>query len=315
MRHRFVTSLAVLACLAAPGVARSVQLSEPHRAPSAPRAVGHAVVEADGLAAILEIEHLVVLDVRDTEAYAKAHLPDALQLTESEWKDDSLAQDSGLSHDEAWQRRLGELGITPSTPVLIYDDGNMTSAARIWFILQHFGVPRAMVVNGGYPLIEQHADSDGIELTTEPARPTPKDFKAARVTGDAVVGLVERDELRQLIDRGAVQVFDARSTEEYAGEKLLSNTRGGHLPGAVNLPHTELLDDQGRLRSPEELDRLLADAGFVKGVPVITHCQSGGRAALAALAAARAGYGPVRNYYLSFGDWVADATCPLVTTD
>jgi thiosulfate/3-mercaptopyruvate sulfurtransferase len=110
-------------------------------------------------------------------------------------------------------------------------------------------------------------------------------------------------------------VFDARTREEHLGREARGNPRAGHVPGAINLPHKDLLDESGKLTKPEELAALFDQAGFEKGQPIITHCQSGGRASLAALAAARAGYGPVFNYYLSFGDWAADASCPVVTPE
>ncbi len=106
-------------------------------------------------------------------------------------------------------------------------------------------------------------------------------------------------------------MFDTRTYEEYTGENLRDNTRGGHLPNAINLPHNKLLDKKGRLKSPQALAAILKKAGFKQGQPIITHCQGGGRASLAALAADIAGYGPVMNYYLSFGDWAADMSCPI----
>jgi len=117
--------------------------------------------------------------------------------------------------------------------------------------------------------------------------------------------------VREAIERHDAQILDTRTVGEYAGEDLRKNSRGGHMPTAINLPHKQLLDEQGKLKSPETLAAIFAEAGFKHGEPVITLCQSGGRASLAALAAERAGYGPVLNYYLSFGDWAADATCPL----
>ncbi|WP_245499478.1 rhodanese-like domain-containing protein [Mesorhizobium sp. M1A.F.Ca.ET.072.01.1.1] len=78
---------------------------------------------------------------------------------------------------------------------------------------------------------------------------------------------------------------------------LRRNARGGHLPGARLLPHASLLDD-GRLKPTAELPRLLSDAGLRSGEHVVTHCDGGGRAALAAIAAVRAGYDDVRAYYL-----------------
>lgn len=125
-----------------------------------------------------------------------------------------------------------------------------------------------------------------------------------------MVDLVTRDELRARLDR--VQIFDARSAAEHDGSDLRRNLRGGHLPGAVSLPHTQLLASDGQLhKGPMLLDKL-ASAGLDRSAPVVTHCDAGGRAALAALAAVQAGYRDVSAYYLSFSDWAADERCPVV---
>jgi thiosulfate/3-mercaptopyruvate sulfurtransferase len=73
------------------------------------------------------------------------------------------------------------------------------------------------------------------------------------------------------------------------------------------------LGGDGRLKSAEELNDLLTAAGFKPSERIVTHCDGGGRAALAALAAVRAGYTNVAAYYLSFSDWSRDESCPVVT--
>ncbi len=196
-------------------------------------------------------------------------------------------------------------------PVVIYDDGRMTEAARAWFIFQHFGVADAAVVNGGYLALEPLLADGRIPVSREATMPKRATFQPA-ADAKGGIGLVDRQRVREAIDRGEAQVFDARTPDEYTGKDRKSNPRGGHLPTAINLSHKKLLDASGRLKSPEELATLFQKAGFERGWPIITHCQSGGRSSLAALAAARAGYGPVMNYYLSFGEWAADATCPVL---
>lgn len=251
---------------------------------------------------------VVVLDARDAASYAAGHVTGALRVELDAWESLSLAADTGLDHESAWRERIGALGIDGDDAVFVYDGGKMTQAARLWFILQHFGVARAAVVDGGFPLIAEAAQAGRLELSTEPSSRRATRFEPARAGS---VGLLDRAAVKAAIERGEVQVLDARSEDEYRGLDLKKNARGGHLPGAVNLPHTRLLDQRGQLQPVPELDRLLAGAGFERGRTVITHCDGGGRAALAALAAARAGYGPVLNYYLSFGDWAKDATCPV----
>jgi len=270
------------------------------------------VVEAEELAVRLNSKkgHLVLLDVRNRDAYDKAHVAGAVRVDPSEWKELSLTAETGLNHKMMWKNRIGALGVSGRDPVVIYDDGSMTKAARIWFIFQHFGVPQAEVLNGGYPILEPLINDGRIPVSDKQTIPIPTKLEST-INTPARVALVERQVVRQGIERGTAQVLDTRTRAEYTGEDLRNNTRGGHLPTAINLPHTELLDDKGRLKSAQALTAILDKAGFKRGMPIIAHCDGGGRASLAALAAERAGYGPVMNYYLSFGDWAADATCPL----
>lgn len=253
---------------------------------------------------------LVVLDVRDADAYDAGHVASAVRLDVKQWKEESLAAETGLSHAALWHDRIGAVGVSGRGPVVVYDDGRMTEAARVWFIFQHFGVSEVAVVNGGYLALKPLIDAGRIAASTEPSMATPVSFHPSD-TNAGTIGLVERQRVLRSVEDREAQILDARTPAEYAGKDLRKNKRGGHLPTALNLPHSELLDKHGRLKSPEALAKILEGAGFKRGQPVITHCDGGGRASLAALAAERAGYGPVLNYYLSFGDWAADATCPV----
>jgi thiosulfate/3-mercaptopyruvate sulfurtransferase len=303
------TALCAATCLLAVLIASVASCVTPRAAP--PLEPEETVVAASQLAAKLARSgaNLVVLDARERAAYDAGHLEGALFAPLAEWEPLSLASDTGLSHEAAWRERIGALGIDGDDNVLVYDNGKMTQAARVWFILQHFGVARAAVIDGGYPLLEEAAARGEVALSTAPSTRAATRFEPR---GQAAIGLVDRAEMKRAVERGEAQILDVRSEAEFLGDDLRKNSRGGHLPNAVNLPHTRLLDDRGRLRSIDELTQLLHGAGFERGRPVITHCDGGGRAALAALAAARAGYGPVLSYYLSFGDWAKDATCPVV---
>lgn len=275
-----------------------------------------SLIEVAQIASVIQQNpnDVVVLDVRTPEEYADGHWPNAIQISYQQWESLSKSSQSGLTHVQSWHERIGALGIDADDTVLIYDNGKMTQAARIWFVLQHFGVARAAVVNGGFTLIEASVADGTASLSMNPTTPDPVQFVPSADQSGRIANM-DRFEVRAAIERGEVQILDARSTDEYLGIDLRKNDRGGHLPTAKNIPHTRLLDEQGRLRPNDELAELLHEAGFLKGRPVITHCDGGGRAALAALAAARAGYGPVINYYLSFGDWAKDTTCSIVTPE
>lgn len=176
------------------------------------------------------------------------------------------------------------------------DDGGMTEAARVWFVLQYFGLP-ASVLNGGLPALGARPVEAASCATAPVLRP-----------GAGRVGLMDRDRLKA--DLGDVRVFDTRTEAEFTGTDRKGNPRGGHLPGAANLPHDRLLDG-GRLRPADDLADLLSAAGIDGARPIVSHCNGGGRGALAALAALLAGHPDVRLYYLSFADWAADASCPI----
>lgn len=212
------------------------------------------------------------------------------------WIDAAKRSNSGFDDLDYWQAEIGALGVGPDALTVVVDDGGMTEAARVWFILQYFGLPAA-VLNGGLP-----------ELKQLPAQAAPVPGKPVLRPGSGRVGLSDRQVLRDTLDE--VRILDARTTSEFRGEDLKGNSRGGHLPGATHLDHRDLPDGR-RLRSASELAHGIASAGFDGAVPIVTHCNGGGRAALAALAAVAAGQDDVRVYYLSFADWAADESCPM----
>ncbi len=257
------------------------------------------VVEAERTA---DVKSAVLLDVRTAAAFAAGHAPAARRVPIERWEAAARAADTSFANVAYWENEIGALGIDGSQPVFVYDDGRLTEAARVWFILQHFGV-RSSVVNGGWP----HLRGLGIE-TGEEARPSPVAFTA--VLGSGQVGLAGKEEVLAALD-GAERILDVRTKAEFTGEDQGKNPRGGHLPGAVHLAHTELIGSDGRLRPAEELRGLFSKVGLAPGDRIITHCQGGGRAALAALAALTAGYGNIQNYYLSFADWAQDESCPI----
>lgn len=253
-------------------------------------------------------EHLV-LDARPAAAFAAARARASRWLPIEAWEHIARTASGALSEADFWARQIGRLGVDGRRPVAVLDDGRMTEAARAWFILQHFGVP-ATVVDGGWPELEPLLRAAGALETGQAVPPAPVVFVPRPGTGR--VALTERTALRDAVATGAgPRILDVRTDGEYRGEDRRRNQRGGHLPGAAHLPHASLLASNNRLRPAAALRALLEDAGLQPGERVVTHCDGGGRAALAALAAVRAGHAEVSAYYLSFADWAADESCPV----
>jgi thiosulfate/3-mercaptopyruvate sulfurtransferase len=241
------------------------------------------------------------LDARDQAAFDAGHAPGALRVPVDEWDKAVKAADTGFARTAHWDGALGSLGLDQSITAVTYDGGRMTDAARVWFILQYYGL-KAVILNGGWPAL---AAATGVPEGSGPARGS---FRP--VPGAGAVGVVDRETLKQQLD-GRAHVFDTRTRAEYTGEDSRNRPRAGHLPGARHLAHVDLLEGTF-VRPAPELRAMLEKAGFGPGDHIVTHCEGGGRAALGAAAAVRAGFDDVRVYYLSFGDWVRDESCPIV---
>ena len=253
------------------------------------------------VAALTALGPVTYLDARDQAAFEAGHAPGAVRVPAEEWDKAAKAADMGFAGTAFWDDALRSLGLDNSTIAVAYDDGRMTNAARVWFILQYFGL-KAAILNGGWPVF---SSATGL---TPVSKPSASVFRT--VPGAGSVGLVDRETLKRQLD-GEAHVFDTRTRAEFTGEDMRNRTRGGHLPGAQHLSHVDLLDD-GFVRPPSVLRTMMERVGFGPGDHVVTHCEGGGRAALAAAAAVRAGYEDVRVYYLSFADWARDESCPIV---
>jgi thiosulfate/3-mercaptopyruvate sulfurtransferase len=154
-----------------------------------------------------------------------------LHVPVEEWDKAAKAPEIGFANTAYWGEVFGSLGVEHSTTAVAYDDGRMTNAARVWFILQYFGV-KAVILNGGWPVL---SSATGLPI---PVKPSSGGFRA--VPGAGSVGLVNRETLKCQLD-GDAHVFDTRTRAEFTGEDMRNRPRGGHLPGARHLSHTDLL--------------------------------------------------------------------------
>ena len=253
------------------------------------------------VAALSTLGPVRYLDARDQATFDAGHAPGAVRAPFEEWDKTAKTADIGFDNTAYWDVALGSLGVDRSVIAVAYDGGRMTDAARVWFILQYFGV-NALILNGGWPAL---SSASGV-----PAAAGPSGGSLRAAPGAGSVGLVDRETLKRQLDSDA-HVFDTRTRAEFTGEDMRKRTRGGHLPGARHLSHTDLLNN-GVVRPAPALRAMLEGVGFGPGDHIVTHCEGGGRAALAAAAAVRAGFDDVRVYYLSFADWARDESCPIV---
>jgi thiosulfate/3-mercaptopyruvate sulfurtransferase len=236
------------------------------------------------------------LDARDQAAFDAGHAPGAIRVKLEAWDKAAKSSEIGFENVAFWSDALSVLGVAPGVTAVAYDSGAMTNAARVWFVLQYFGL-NCVILNGGW--------AAGL-----PAGSGPVAASVHATPGAGAVGVIDRETLKQQLD-GAAQIFDSRTRKEFTGEDSRGRPRGGHLPGARHLSHVDLME-HGVVRPAPVLRSMLERIGFAPGDYIVTQCEGGGRAALAAAAAVRAGFGDVRVYYLSFADWARDESCPIV---
>jgi thiosulfate/3-mercaptopyruvate sulfurtransferase len=192
---------------------------------------------------------------------------------------------------EAAARRAG---IGEDTLVVAYDEAGEGGAARLWWLLRHFGHDGVTVLDGGLRAWRE----DGGELRAGEERIAAGDFTAA-ARNDTVTAEELAPEGRAPTD-GAL--LDARAPERYRGEVEPVDAVAGHIPGAVNVPFAEIAPG-GRFLPPDELRARLEAAGVRPGGDAVAYCGSGVTAAVIVLAAEVAGIGPVRLYPGSWSEW------------
>lgn len=263
---------------------------------------------------IVEGEPLALADVRwvpgggAREAFRRGHLADAVLLD----VDADLAappfEGPGrhpLPSPEAFAAAMGRAGIGDATPVVVYDDARGSLAARLWWMLDVLGHPVALL-DGGL-----QAWTGAIE-TGLGTPPSPEVFTARPWPQDAY--LADADALVRALREGGSTVLDARAGERYRGEVEPLDPVAGHIPGAVSLPWTDMVDaETGRLLPAEGLRARYEAAGVSDAADAVLQCGSGVVATMHLLGLRAAGLGRGRLYAGSWSDWISDPSRPVAT--
>ena len=259
------------------------------------------LVEPTTLAKPETLNGFVVLDARPKAKYEAGHVPGARWVDHAEW-----AKSFGDGQDSTgWSKRIGSLGLTADSRVVVYDDNQAKDAARIWWVLRYWGVKDVRLLNGGW--VGWEAGKHPIDKTA-PAI-TAGEFKAVA----APERMATKDELLKSLSGDKLQIVDARSEGEFCGIDAMKNKRAGAIPGAKQLEWIDLIEkDSQRFRSPDELKTLFDAAGIKLDRPTATHCQSGGRASVMAYGLELMGAKDVRNYYQSWSEWGNADDTPVV---
>lgn len=263
-----------------------------------------------------QLDAVVVLDVQfalagppAADLYATAHLPGARHLD----LDAVLADPPGehgrhpLPSVERLQAGLRALGLHDDSSVVVYDQQTSLSAARAWWTLRWAGLHDVRVLDGGLAAWEQAGLPVG-------AGGSVADWAPGTVTvrPSALEPLSVTDVLDHL--EGGGVLLDARTFERFRGESEPIDSEAGHIPGAANLPISEVLNADGTFASPEAIRSVLGARGIPADGRIATSCGSGITACQLTLALHEAGI-PSTPFIGSWSEWIRDPARPRATGD
>ncbi|AKM10689.1 sulfurtransferase [Croceicoccus naphthovorans] len=272
------------------------------------------LVSTQWLADNLGSDALVVLDGsyhlpaagRDARAeYLAGHIPGARFVGFDTIADMTSGLDNTAPSADAFAARMGDLGVSDGSTVVIYDNSPHRTSARVWFLLKMFGKDAAILDGGlGKWQAEGRAEEQG-EPEWQPAKFTAKADPAK---------LRDKAQMLANIDSRAEQVVDARGADRFTGEaeEIRPGMVSGHIPGSRNVPIGTLYEADGTMKDLAGIEAEFLGAGLDLGRPIVTSCGSGVTAANLSFALDRLGK-PSAIYDGSWSEWAADPATPKAT--
>ncbi|MCA4823186.1 MAG: 3-mercaptopyruvate sulfurtransferase [Serratia rubidaea] len=260
---------------------------------------------------------LVLVDVRMSPAgltpkkdmqaeFDRGHLPGAVYFDIDDVADKHSALPHMLPDAAAFGRAAGELGISESSTLVFYDEGNQFSAPRGWWTFRNFGAKRVYVLDEGL----NGWTARGNALESGPAKRPAAVFNAS-FNPAAVVDMAQ---VEQALGSD-IQILDARAAARFYGDapEPRPGLHRGHIPGSINIPYGELLEN-GRVKSLEALRQTFSAKGVDINGPIVVSCGSGVTAAVLAFGLQSLGAPQVRLYDGSWSEWgLLDGKQPIAT--
>ncbi|MGA7584446.1 3-mercaptopyruvate sulfurtransferase [Rouxiella badensis] len=264
-----------------------------------------SIVSTDWLASHLDQSGLVIIDCRKSKPginppidfhgkYLEAHIPGAVYIEVDDISDCSTGLPHMLPDAEAFSKSMSERGISNNSAVVLYDEGDLFSAPRVWWMLTRFGANNVRILDGGLNAwLKEGKRTEGGERKLPPAN-----FEA-RLESQVVVSA---EQVKQAL--GKVQIIDARSLGRFRGEQPepRPGLHGGHIPGSLSVPFTELTEN-GRIKSPQALKETFSRLGVDTTQRTISSCGSGVTAAALLFGLHLIGAEDVLIYDGSWAEW------------
>ena len=252
--------------------------------------------------------HLPTASRNARAEYEAGHIPGAVFMDLEALVDPQSDVPAALPKPEMFASRMQRLGLGDGSRIVIYDDSDVKTSSRAWFMLTMFGAHNVAILDGGLGKWK----AEGRPLEKHMHEHKERHYTAwedrAKVRSKA--------DMLANVDSGAEQVVDARDDGRFSGEvpDFRPGVPSGHIPGSVNLPFYELLNDDGTFKDKDGLKAAFESAGVDLGQPVTTTCGGGVTAAVLCFALHLLDKDDdVALYDGSWSEWAVDPDTPKAT--
>jgi len=258
----------------------------------------HHLIEPQQLNNQLETPNLIIVDLCNPSLYQQQHVPGAVHLSGQHLVAGVPPVPGACPEISKLAAVMAYLGIDNSKKVVVYDDEGGGWAGRTAWSMDLLGLNNWQYLNGGIvPWIKEG-------FATESSANQSNSIEIDSIIEPCTKTRILADDIINSLDKANFKVWDARSPGEYTGD-VVRGARGGHIPGAINLEWTELMDRQNNLRIRDNAQQMLDDLGLSKDKQIATHCQSHHRSSFTYMVARILGYKNIRGYDGSWAEWAS----------
>ncbi|TGM05139.1 sulfurtransferase [Leptospira jelokensis] len=250
-----------------------------------------------------------LIDTRSIIARTTSQVPGAKVLGWEELSQSEAPFRGKLRPEAQIQKIISNLGISRNDFILVLGDGKngWGEEGRIVWSLREVGYPHSYWYDGSVPSLRE-----AIEKSKRNQK-TPNPIQKSSNISNAVVFKktdINLEEIKQQLKFGRYQILDTREPREFSGATPYGESRGGHIPSAKLFYYQTLFDEVGRIKSKEEVDKILIQIGVTPKKPIIAYCTGGVRSAFVVGILRSYGYNAY-NYSGSMWEWSSYTDLPL----